>query len=130
MAEQSEEPAAHDKGSRDSAAVSNSTPKVAEGRIVRGTKREGPCWCALFDIITMATRPLQLTILQYLRGRTGSFTSTISEKTLRHAKCAQLLHVHYSVPSYASINWVCILSYCTCTAGTNRRAAAGDRWDV
>lgn len=91
MAEQSEEPAARDKDSRDSAA---GIPKVAEGRIVRGTKREVPCWCALFDVITMATIPLQLTILQYLRGRTGSFTSTTSEKTLKHAKCAQLLHVH------------------------------------
>ena len=52
-----EEPASRDKDSRDSAAGSNSIPKVAEGRIVRGTKREVPCWCALFDVITMATIP-------------------------------------------------------------------------
>lgn len=105
MAEQSEEPAARDKDSRDSSA---GIPKVAEGRIVRGTKREVPCWCALFDVITMATIPLQLTILQYLRGKTGSFTSTTSEKTLKHAKCAQLLHVHvhYNVCRY-SLYWMC-----------------------
>ena len=42
MAEQSEEPAAHEKDSRDSAAGSSSIPKIPEGRIVRGTKREVP----------------------------------------------------------------------------------------